>query len=277
MISVILPSYNRAEKLKRSALSVLNQSYRDIELIIVDDGSTDNTREAARSLDDKRVKYIYQQNSGACAARNAGIACSSGEYVAFQDSDDYWIADKLEKQLDCLLANNADLVFCKYFVSNGFEKKAKPDRYSEGFLSSPYNVYGIGTQTILAKKEVLQDMNFDIDMPRFQDLELLLRVCRKYRVYCLDIPLVEYNVGSDSLSRSSSKLYSACELLLKKHPEINSQYPQTAKSLARLLMLESKKSDNSRSFRQKLRRLSLMYDGGIKNRVKFIINKIMYN
>ena len=88
LVSVIIPTYNRAHLIKRSAMSVLNQTYSNLELIIVDDGSTDNTEEVVKSIDDNRVIYIKQPNQGACAARNNGIDHAKGEFIAFQDSDD---------------------------------------------------------------------------------------------------------------------------------------------------------------------------------------------
>ena len=99
MISVIIPTYNRAKLLPRAVESVLNQTYQDIELIIVDDGSTDDTMEWVRGIKDDRVRYAQLNHQGACAARNHGISIARGEYIAFQDSDDIWFMDKLEKQL----------------------------------------------------------------------------------------------------------------------------------------------------------------------------------
>ena len=99
MISVIIPTYNRAGTLLAAAQSVLQQTYRDIELIIVDDGSTDDTSKVVSALQDGRVRYIpLGKNCGACAARNRGIDEAKGEYIAFQDSDDLWHSDKLERE-----------------------------------------------------------------------------------------------------------------------------------------------------------------------------------
>ena len=105
LISVVLPTYNRARCLSRSINSVLNQTFSNLELIIVDDGSTDNTRELVESFSDPRIRYIYQENAGACAARNHGINEALGTYIAFQDSDDEWRKDKLEIQLNALIKN----------------------------------------------------------------------------------------------------------------------------------------------------------------------------
>ena len=113
MISVVLPTYNRGPLIMRAVKSVLEQTYSDIELLIVDDGSTDCTRAVISAIQDPRVKYLYQEtNRGACAVRNIGIRAAKGEYIAFQDSDDVWHPDKLEKQLSYLKETQSDLVFC---------------------------------------------------------------------------------------------------------------------------------------------------------------------
>ena len=101
-VSVILPTYNRAEILKKSIDSVLMQSYPEFELLIVDDGSTDNTKELVASYEDSRIRYLYTEiNRGAAAARNFGIENASGnaDFIAFEDSDDLWHKDKLKKQI----------------------------------------------------------------------------------------------------------------------------------------------------------------------------------
>ena len=100
-VSVIIPTCNRAHLIGRAVKSVLAQTYRDIEVIIVDDGSTDNTEEVVKSFDDPRIRYVkLDVNKGAAAARNAGIRLARGGFVAFQDSDDEWCREKLADQMD---------------------------------------------------------------------------------------------------------------------------------------------------------------------------------
>ncbi len=99
LISVVIPTYNRAHIISKSIESVLNQTYGNIELIIVDDGSTDDTVKTLRNIKDKRLKIVQlEKNSGMCAARNAGTKVSKGKYIAIHDSDDIWDLEKLEKQ-----------------------------------------------------------------------------------------------------------------------------------------------------------------------------------
>ena len=102
-VSIIIPTYNRAHLIGRAIQSVLNQTYQNFEIIVVDDGSTDNTEEMIKEFQkhDKRIKYIrHEKNRGGAAARNTGIKVARGEYIAFQDSDDEWLPEKLEKQMD---------------------------------------------------------------------------------------------------------------------------------------------------------------------------------
>lgn len=116
-----MPAYNRENIIKEAINSVLGQTYEDIELIVVDDGSTDQTSKVVREIEDPRLKYFYQENAGACAARNKGVELSQGELVAFHDSDDIWHQDKLEKQIKVMETSGADLVFCKLvkYYANG--------------------------------------------------------------------------------------------------------------------------------------------------------------
>ncbi len=112
-ISVIIPTYNRKEKLPACVDSVLAQTYQNIEVLVVDDASTDGTEELFREISDPRVKYLrYEENHGACYARNYGAERSDGELIAFQDSDDTWHPDKLEKQVRFLEETQVDMCFC---------------------------------------------------------------------------------------------------------------------------------------------------------------------
>ena len=116
LISVIIPTYNRAKTIIACLDSVCNQTYSNIEIIVVDDCSTDDTREIITNYADHRVKYFcLDSNSGACVARNKGVELSHGEIIAFQDSDDIWHREKLEKQINFLIKGNFELVTCGFF------------------------------------------------------------------------------------------------------------------------------------------------------------------
>ena len=112
LISVIIPTYNRENTITRSIDSVLNQNYENIELIIVDDRSDDNTKDIIEKYTDSRIKYIYNDTDkhGAGAARNIGIMAATGELIAFNDSDDEWLPGKLRDQYEFLHKNGADII-----------------------------------------------------------------------------------------------------------------------------------------------------------------------
>ena len=109
-VSIVIPTHNRAHLIRRAIGSVLNQIYQDFEIIIVDDASTDNTREVVESLNDQRIRYIRHENKrGAAAARNTGITSASGKYIAFQDSDDKWLPEKLGRQVEILESSPSEV------------------------------------------------------------------------------------------------------------------------------------------------------------------------
>ena len=219
LVSVILPSFNRAGTILAAAQSVLDQSYRELELIIVDDGSSDETQQRLSELHDSRLRVLYQQNQGACVARNRGIAEANGDFIAFHDSDDLWRREKLRHQMAVFQARpETDLVFCKLQGHAGErETMAYPRHIQGGPVRLEDDLFGIGTQTILARRIVLEQERFDPEMPRYQDLEWLFRVLMRFQVYCLDEPLVDYYIGADSISRDPEKLYKALSLFFTRY------------------------------------------------------------
>lgn len=223
MISVILPTYNRADYIYDSAMSVLQQTYTDIELIIVDDGSIDNTKEVVEKIEDRRCQYVYQENRGACAARNHGIHLAKGEYIAFHDSDDIWYKDKLEKQMKVLEKENDDIVFCAFFRREDKSFFKIPDEnFDIQTLNFKKLLRGnvISTQTILCKSKCLKEEKFNETMPRFQDWELMLRMIQKYKIgYCQEA-LVDVYVQQDSISMDYAKAYTAVKKIYKLHREV---------------------------------------------------------
>jgi len=225
LVSVVIPTYNRAELTKRAVQSVLSQSYRNLELIVVDDGSTDNTAAVMESLADSRIKYVFQKNSGACVARNNGIAHAAGEYIAFHDSDDIWHGNKLEKQIAVLQSTDADVVFCRMNkMLNGCKVGTVSDFFKEGFLGRDVLPFSIGTQTLIGKREVFQTEKFDVEMPRFQEFEMLIRIQKKYSLYCMDEALVDYLLQEDSISKKPERYLQGWRLILEKHPAFLETY-----------------------------------------------------
>ena len=227
MISVIIPSYNRANTIKRSLESVLNQTYKDIEVIIVDDCSTDSTRQIIESYDDERIRYVKNDtNSGACQSRNNGITIANGEYIAFQDSDDFWRPNKLEIQLEFMKKCNADVCFCK-FQKHGYpeiEGKIAPE-IGGGIIE--YNKLVrqslVGTPTILAKTAVMKDIMFDATLKRLQDYDWAISAGRKYTFCLIDEILVDAYLQKDSLTVSLNYL-TAITSLMEKYERMPNEY-----------------------------------------------------
>ncbi len=237
LVSVVIPSYNRAHAIAASIQSVLSQTYENIELIIVDDGSKDNTKAVIEGVGDPRIRYVYQENAGACAARNHGARLAKGDYVAFHDSDDTWYPDKLEKQMAAMERTGADIVICKLLMHQPDGTQIRyPKRIGEGFISQADDLFGIGTQTILARKKVTDSSHFDASFPRYQDLEWIYRALQSYSVYCLDEPLVDYVVGSDSISANPKKMYLALRLIADKYPDMKKKYPALSMHIVRNLL-----------------------------------------
>ena len=270
MISVVLPSYNRAHILPRAIESILGQTYKDIELIIVDDGSSDNTAEVVGSFSDSRIVYVRQENAGACAARNNGIAHARGDYIAFQDSDDIWHHDKLEKQLATLQNTGADVVFCRMNRMVGGEKVGLvSDYFHEGFLPKDEVPMSIGTQTLVGKSEVFMQERFDSEMPRFQEFEMLVRAQKSFSIYCMEEPLVDYLLQKDSISANVSSIMAAWRLILKKHPDFLTQYKSSRARIARDIQLNAK-TVKAFSTRMRLALFSLKFDRSPKTLARFV-------
>ncbi len=126
MVSVITPAYNSSSYIEETVLSVLNQTYKDFEYLIIDDASTDNTAEIIKEFakKDKRIKLIcLEKNQGAAIARNKGIEAARGTFIAFIDSDDKWCPDKLEVQTEFMKKNNYNFTFTDYYILFGKEQK----------------------------------------------------------------------------------------------------------------------------------------------------------
>ena len=159
-ISVVIPTYNRAELLLRSIKSIQNQTYMNWELIVVDDGSTDGTEQIISNLDDSRIRYMRnEENIGAAASRNRGVSLAKNDYIAFQDSDDVWRCDKLQRQMEYLCENKEfDMVYCSFLKHyNDGRETVVPNKQvgaREGNMHTTLLINNvIGTPTILMKKD----------------------------------------------------------------------------------------------------------------------------
>ncbi|MDE6946038.1 MAG: glycosyltransferase, partial [Anaeroplasmataceae bacterium] len=163
LVSVVIPVYNRDDTVGRAISSVLNQSYKNFELIVVDDCSSDNSLKVICEFQDERIRVIaLKRNLGANAARNKGIMEARGEYVAFQDSDDEWDKDKLQLQIKDMLSRNLLASFCAHrlidsvretIIPNDYDNKEKYETELADVLAN-HNV--ISTQTLVVRKDIFR-------------------------------------------------------------------------------------------------------------------------
>ena len=241
LVSVIIPTYNRKNTILASVNSVLNQTYKNIELIVVDDCSTDDTIDILEKINDKRLKVIrHPKNKGQNAARNTGIKESSGEYIAHHDSDDIWHLNKLEVQMNKFQEVDADILCCqtavndedthKYLYNHPNEKLVK-----EGFVSYKQLLkYNCTTsQTIIGKAECFKDVLFDENQPRFTDWALSLDLVKKYKLYYQQAVLVDVYQQKDSITKNPQKGVRGMEMLFEKHKDAILSDPEIVESFFR--------------------------------------------
>ena len=223
MISVIIPTYNRAGTILRSVNSVLNQTYKDLELLIIDDGSTDNTKELLEQINDDRIRYIYLgANSGASNARNAGVSYALGEWIAFQDSDDAWKPEKLEKQMQLALEHPEYNLIYSSFINHVFDgstiyfpSKPYPGIMEGEMYSSLLLCNVIGAPTMLIKRDAfLQSGGFDTNYNSLEDWEFVIRFSKNNLIGFVPDYLMDVYISNDGISSRVGAYYdSRCRML----------------------------------------------------------------
>lgn len=222
-ISVVIPTYNRQHTLLRAVNSVLQQSYSELEILIIDDGSTDSTEEIVRTIEDYRVRYIpLGKNQGVANARNFGVANAEGEWIAFQDSDDSWHKDKLEKQMDYAKKHPEYAMIYTLYQANLSDGRqiispAKPwPPVMEGNMFNTLlerNV--IGAPTMCVKRECfLRSGGFDTTYKSLEDWEYALRFSRDYRIGFIPEALMDVYMLQDGISSHAGNYFeSRCRML----------------------------------------------------------------
>ncbi len=203
MVSVIITTYNRRRFLREAALSVLKQDYRDKEVIIIDDGSTDNSIE---EVNDLQVRYVWKENGGISSARNRGIEESGGEYIAFLDVDDLWKKDKLSAQISQMTAQGYALSYTdEIWIRNGerLNQKLRHKKYSGKIFGHCLPLCIISPSSAVIRREVFEDVGlFDESLPVCEDYDMWLRVTARYPVLFIEKPLIIKRGGhEDQLSR----------------------------------------------------------------------------
>lgn len=231
-VSVIIPTYNRANVVCNAVDSVINQTYKNIEIIVVDDGSTDDTKKVLNKYAGN-IKYIKQSNQGVSSARNLGIKESTGEYLAFIDSDDVWHSDKVQKQLDFFNSNknnNIGLVYTNtILIDKDNQKKKRRDFFTKnesGILEfidvfkDPY----LGLPTVMILSSVINKVGlFDEGLETAEDIDLYLRISEFYKIGYIHDILVDVHQSENSLSEKLSSYQDNIDVVTKfvdKHHEL---------------------------------------------------------
>jgi glycosyltransferase involved in cell wall biosynthesis len=205
LVSAVIPTYNRGWLLKEAVDSVLSQDFFGYELIVIDDGSLDNTPEILASYGDS-LKVIRQENRGVSSARNKGIVSSSGEYIAFLDSDDFWLSGKLSAQL-AFFENNPDALICQteeIWIKKG--RRVNPGKRHKKmcgfFFEKSLELCLVSPSAVMVKKKLFEIVGlFDEKLPACEDYDMWLRVNCRHPIYLIDSPLVVKRGGqSDQLS-----------------------------------------------------------------------------
>jgi glycosyltransferase involved in cell wall biosynthesis len=207
-VSVIIPTYNRGWVLREAVDSVLAQDFEDFELIVVDDGSTDNTRQILETYNDDII-VLFQENRGVSAARNQGIARSCAPLVAFLDSDDLWKPQKLRRQIDFFGANPEALI-CQteeIWIRNGVRvNPGKRHQKFSGMIFEPsLALCLVSPSAVMVRKKLFDIVGlFDERLPACEDYDLWLRVSCRYPVFLMDAPLAIKRGGhADQLSKAA--------------------------------------------------------------------------
>jgi glycosyltransferase involved in cell wall biosynthesis len=230
LVSIILPTYNRERLLPRAIKSVLEQTFPHFELLVVDDGSTDNSAEVVAGFDDPRIRYIkHDRRLGGGAARNSGIRSSCSTYVAFQDSDDQWLPEKLALQIRHFEQAPAAVgaIYCGYIkVGPGAGERYFPQphirRTAGDILEALLLENFIDTPTLIVRRECFDRVGlFDERLARFQDWELMIRIAGAYQVGFIPEPLLRAYYGDDNITAGHDRSLAEAEaLILEKHHDL---------------------------------------------------------
>lgn len=224
-VSIILPTFNRASTLPRAVESVLRQDYGDFELIIVDDASSDQTGQVIETFKDGRIVYVRNsKNLGAAAARNVGISLARGTFVAFQDSDDVWLAGKLRRQVESLSdpAQPYDACFSSYWSIGPAGMRLVP---ATGAVDTDGDLFGqllrgnlVSMPTLVVKKSSLLEVGaLDERLPRLMDWDLALKLARSCRVLFCEEPLLLACDSGQGISGDVKAYLEAVDIIMSKY------------------------------------------------------------
>jgi glycosyltransferase involved in cell wall biosynthesis len=211
LVSVIIPTYNRSSFILEAVDSVFKQTFKDFELIVVDDGSIDGTAEVLNKYKDRFI-YHFQDHQGVSSARNRGIQIARGKWVAFLDDDDLWLPEKLETQID-FFSKNPEAMICQTqetWIRNGRQvnPRKKHQKYSGDIFAPSLLLCLVSPSAVMIKGDLFEQVGyFDEAMPACEDYDLWLRISSQLPIFLIDRPLVIKRGGHpDQLSRMTPAL-----------------------------------------------------------------------
>ncbi len=221
LVSVIIPAYNQAHTLGRALQSAIDQTYHNLEIIVVDDGSTDGIERVVKNFTDLRICYLrHEHNRGAAAARNTGISEAKGHYVAFLDSDDEWMSEKIAVQFAALMGTGEKVVAgCtgSYRIRNDYTETVRPSERAYWFKLLLLGCgLGPGT-TLMTSRTAFENVGyFDEFLSRLEDWDWLLRYTESYPFVCISEPLAKIYVGKRP---RASVMDASTQHVIQKHQE----------------------------------------------------------
>ena len=268
LISVIIPSYNHGNYLSRAIESVLAQSYQNVEIVVVDDGSTDNTKQVAESF--PHVVYVYQHNQGLSAARNTGIDASNGKYLLFLDADDWLSVDALKKNIG-ILSDNPDAAF----VSGGHVKindagvileEVKEDIRDDHYLHFLQGNYIGMHATVLYARWIFDKFRFDTSLKACEDYDLYMKIARRYPVLHHSEVIAYYRIHGSNMSGNTNLMLNSVLLVLnRQEPDLKNAEEKKALQRGRKIWKEYYLSRNKNT----------SYKMPLKKRLKKLVPKFL--
>jgi len=233
LITVIIPVYNGEKTIRETIESVLNQTYSNFELLVINDESTDSTLDLLASIQDPRLKVFSYINAGVSASRNRGLSHASGEFIAFLDADDLWTPDKLEAQVKALQQNPQAAVAYSWFdyidesgqfLRNGCRTTTSGDLDQEFLISQFFNI----SSSLIRTQALLEVGNFDESLTHGEDWDLFLRLAARYHFVAIPSVQISYRLSANS---ATSNLFKMEAEFLKVLDRAYSQAPESLQHL----------------------------------------------
>ena len=203
--------HNGEKYLKESLKSIINQTYKDWELIFFDNASSDQSKKILKEFNDERIKYFKSDNFiNLYEARNLAVKKTNGDYISFLDTDDMWAKDKLEKQINFIKKNsNYKILYSNYYVLKNNEKKIMyKNELPSGFITQKLlDFYGIGINTVFLDKSIFEQYNFKKDLNIIGDFDFFIQTSKKFQIGYISDPLTFYRIHENSFTKKNYKMY----------------------------------------------------------------------